>query len=72
MVTSLAKFALDTSHLQGSFLLLVCDMCGRDCQVVLELAAGGEVDCDRVLAPREHNGLVDSIQLVLQGSCGAS
>ena len=45
-------------------------MCGKDLQVVLELA-GGAVDCDRVRASREQNELVDTIQLVLHGSCEA-
>ena len=72
LVTSLAKLALDPSDLQGSFLLQVYDMCGKDFEVVLELAGGGAIDCDRVRAPREHNGLVDTIQFVLHGSCEAS
>ena len=35
LVTSLAKLALDPSDVQGSFLLQVYDMCGKDLQVVL-------------------------------------
>ena len=72
LVTSLAKLALDPSDLQGPFLLQVYDMCGKDLQVVLELAAGGAIDCDRVRAPREQNGLVDTIKLVLHESCETS
>ena len=72
LVTSLAKLALDPSDLQGSFLLQVYDMCGKDLQVMLELAGGGAIDCDQVRAPREQNKLVDTIQLVLHGGCEAS
>ena len=72
LVTSHTKLALDPNDLQGYFLLQVYDMCGKDLQVVLELAGGGAIDCDRARAPREHNGLVETIQFVLHGSCEAS
>ena len=61
----------DTSNLEG-FVLLQVLRCAADFRVVLELAVGGAVDSDRVRAPREDNGLVDSIRLVIQGSCEAS
>ena len=72
LLTSLAKLALHPSSLEGSFLLQVHQMCNCDFQAVMELAAGGAVDPDQVRAPRMPNGLADSIQLVLNGSCEAS
>ena len=72
LLTSLAKLALHPSSLEGSFLLQVHQMCNCDFQAVMELAAGGAVDPDRVRAHHMSNGLADSIRLVLNGSCPAS
>ena len=70
--TSLAKLALHTSGMEGSFLAQVYYMCNADFRAVMELAAGGAVDSDRVRTPRMPDGLVDSIKLVLQGNCETS
>ena len=72
MLTSLAKLVLHPSGLEGSFLLQVHQMCSSDLRWVMELVAGGAVDPDQVQPPRMPNGLADSIQLVLNGSCEAS
>ena len=72
MVTSLAKLALCPKDLEGSFLLHVYHMCNRNFRAVMELAAGGPVDIDRVQVPLVEDGLTDSIRLVLQGNCEAS
>ena len=70
--TSLAKLALHSSGLEGSFLTQVYYMCNADFRAVMELAAGGAVDSDRVRTPRMPDGLVDSIKPVLQGNCETS
>lgn len=72
LVSSLAKLALHPSALEGSFLYQVYQMHNGDFRAILELAAGGAVDTDRVRAPRMPDGLVDSLRLVLRGNCEVS
>ena len=72
MLTSLAKLALNPSALEGSFLYQVYQMHNGDFGALLELAAGGAVDTDRVRAPRMPCGLADSLRLVLGSNCEAS
>ena len=72
LVTSLATLALHPGALEGSFIYQVYQMCNGDFRALLELAAGGAVNADRVRAPRMPDGLADSLRLVLTGNCEAS
>ena len=72
LITSLAKLALNPIELEGSFLLQVYKMYNNDYREVMELAAGGPVDRNRVRTPRMPDGLADSLKFVLGGSCEAS
>ena len=72
LITSLAKLAVSPSEVEGSFLMHIYTMCNNSFRAVMELAAGGPVDSDRVCAARMPDGLADSLQFVLQGNCEAS
>ena len=72
LTTSVAELALHPSNAAGSFLHQIYAMCNASFGAVMELAAGGAIDSDRVRAPRMPNGLEDSIRQVLHGNCEAS
>ena len=69
---ALAKLALNPSDLEGSFLLQVSSMLNDDFREVLELAAGGPVERDRIRTPRMPDGLKDSLTFLMQSSCESS
>ena len=70
-VTALARLAVHPEDLDGSFLGHVYALCRCDFGAVMNIAAG-RVDRDRVRAPLEETGLINSLRLVLAGNCEAS